>query len=161
MDESKKLVIKAASDCRFDEVSLGEVMLRFDPGERRVRCARSFDVWEGGGEYNVARGLRKCFGLRTAVATALPENDIAKLVEELILAGGVDASFIKWMPFDGIGNNCRVGFNFTERGYGIRGALGANQSCSGMKKGKIINETEIVEAITRVVADAEVDTNLK
>ncbi|MBR4172523.1 MAG: sugar kinase [Kiritimatiellae bacterium] len=145
MDESKKLVIKAAADCRFDEVSLGEVMLRFDPGERRVRCARSFDVWEGGGEYNVARGLRKCFGLRTAVATALPENDIAKLVEELILAGGVDASFIKWMPFDGIGNNCRVGFNFTERGYGIRGALGVSDrghsAASQLKPGDIDWET--------------------
>lgn len=116
-------------------------MLRMDPGERRVRNARSFEVWEGGGEYNVARGLRKCFGLRTAVATALPENDIAKLVEELILAGGVDTSWIKWMPFDGIGADCRVGLNFTERGFGVRGALGVSDrghsAASQLKPGDI------------------------
>ena len=136
-----KLTIRDASACRYDEVSLGEVMLRLDPGERRVRNARSFEVWEGGGEYNVARGLRKCFGLRTAVATALPENDIAKLVEELILAGGVDTSWIKWMPFDGIGADCRVGLNFTERGYGVRGALGVSDrghsAASQLKPGDI------------------------
>ena len=136
-----KLTIRDASACRYDEVSLGEVMLRLDPGERRVRNARSFEVWEGGGEYNVARGLRKCFGLRTAVATALPENDIAKLVEELILAGGVDTTWIKWMPFDGIGADCRVGLNFTERGYGVRGALGVSDrghsAASQLKPGDI------------------------
>ncbi|MBP5510180.1 MAG: sugar kinase [Kiritimatiellae bacterium] len=136
-----KLSIKDAAACQYDEVSLGEVMLRLDPGERRVRNARSFDVWEGGGEYNVARGLRKCFGLRTAIVTALPENDIAKLVEELILAGGVDTGWIRWMPFDGIGANCRVGLNFTERGYGVRGALGVSDrghsAASQLKPGDI------------------------
>jgi len=119
-----KLTIKPAESCRFDELSLGEVMLRLDPGEMRIRTARSFTVWEGGGEYNVARGLRKCFGLRTAIVTAFPENDIGRLVEDCILQGGVDVSLVSWMPFDGIGRKTRVGLNFTERGYGIRGALG-------------------------------------
>lgn len=141
MSKQGKMAIKSAEKCRFDEVSLGEVMLRLDPGDRRVRNARSFDVWEGGGEYNVARGLRKCFGLRTAVATALPDNDIARLVEELILAGGVDTSLIRWVPFDGIGNTCRVGLNFTERGFGVRGALGVSDrghsAASQIKPGDI------------------------
>ena len=136
-----KLVIRDRASCAYDEVSLGEVMLRFDPGDRRVRNARSFDVWEGGGEYNVARGLRKCFGLRTAVATAFPENDIARLTEELILAGGVDTSWIRWVPFDGIGAGARVGLNFTERGFGIRGALGVSDrghsAASMLKPGEI------------------------
>jgi 2-dehydro-3-deoxygluconokinase len=118
------LTIKPAGSCRFDELSLGEVMLRLDPGEMRIRTARAFTAWEGGGEYNVARGLRKCFGLRTAIVTAFPENDIGRLVEDFILQGGVDVSLIRWLPFDGIGRNTRVGLNFTERGYGIRGALG-------------------------------------
>ena len=77
-------------------------MLRFDPGEGRVHTARSFRVWEGGGEYNVARGLRRCFGMRTAVVTALADNAVGRLVEDFILQGGVDVSFVKWAPFDGI-----------------------------------------------------------
>jgi 2-dehydro-3-deoxygluconokinase len=48
-------------------VSLGEVMLRLDPGEGRVHTTRSFQVWEGGGEYNVARGLKRCFGMDAAI----------------------------------------------------------------------------------------------
>lgn len=112
--------------CRFDEVSLGEVMLRLDPGDRRIRNARSFDVWEGGGEYNVARGLRRCFGLRTAILTALVDSDIGHLVEDLMLQGGVNTEFIKWLPFDGIGRTSRIGLNFTERGFGIRGAVGVS-----------------------------------
>jgi len=118
------LSIKPAGSCRFDELSLGEVMLRLDPGELRIRTARTFTAWEGGGEYNVARGLRKCFGLRTAIVTAFPENDIGRLVEDFIMQGGVDVSLITWSAFDGIGRKTRVGLNFTERGYGVRGALG-------------------------------------
>jgi 2-dehydro-3-deoxygluconokinase len=89
-----------------------------------VRSARRFAVHEGGGEYNVARGLRRCFGLRTAVVTALADNDVGRLVEELILTGGVDPSWIRWVPYDGIGRTVRNGLNFTERGFGVRGALG-------------------------------------
>ncbi|MFJ9543758.1 PfkB family carbohydrate kinase [Streptomyces sp. NPDC101225] len=107
-------------------IALGEVMLRFDPGEGRIRTARSFQVWEGGGEYNVVRGLRRCFGLRTAVVTALVDNAVGRLVEDLVLQGGVDTTLIRWTPDDGIGRAARNGLNFVERGFGIRGALGAS-----------------------------------
>jgi len=120
------LEIRAATDCRYDLVALGEVMLRFDPGERRVRNAREFSVWEGGGEYNVARGLRRCFGLRTAIVTAFADNDIGRLLEDLVLQGGVDTELIRWVPYDGIGRTARNGLNFTERGFGVRGALGVS-----------------------------------
>jgi 2-dehydro-3-deoxygluconokinase len=118
------LKIKSAPDCHFDQLSLGEVMLRLDPGEGRIRTAREFKVWEGGGEYNVARGLRKCFGLRTAVTTAFVDNDVGHLVEDFIMQGGVATDFILWRADDGIGRSVRNGLNFTERGFGIRGAVG-------------------------------------
>ena len=118
--------IKPAGSCKYDELSLGEIMLRLDPGEGRIRTTREFRVWEGGGEYNVARGLRRCFGLKTAVATAFADNDVGRLLEDLILQGGVATDFIKWMAFDGIGRNVRNGLNFTERGYGMRGAVGVS-----------------------------------
>lgn len=120
------LKIKESAKTKFDELSLGEVMLRLDPGPGRVRSTRSFDVWEGGGEYNVARGLRKCFGLRTAVVTKLADNEVGKLVEDLILQGGVSTEFLSWSPFDGVGREVRNGLNFTERGFGVRGALGVS-----------------------------------
>ena len=120
------LNLKPADQCRFDAVSLGEIMLRFDPGEGRIRTARSLRVWEGGGEYNVVRGLRKCFGMHTAVITAFAENEVGKLLEDFILQGGVDTSLIKWVKTDGIGRVCRNGLNFTERGFGVRGALGCS-----------------------------------
>jgi len=111
------LKIKPANTCTFDEISLGEIMLRLDPGEGRIRTAREFKVWEGGGEYNVARGLRKCFGLRTSVCTAFVENDVGRLVEDFIMQGGVNTDFIKWRADDGIGRSVRNGLNFTERGF--------------------------------------------
>lgn len=120
------LALRSAEDCRWDCVALGEVMLRLDPGEGRIRTARSFQVWEGGGEYNVARGLRKTFGMRTSVVTALPRNEMGALAEDLILQGGVDTSHILWREADGVGRNTRMGLNFTERGFGVRGALGAS-----------------------------------
>ncbi len=120
------LSMRPASQCHFDAVSLGEVMLRLDPGEGRIRTARSLRAWEGGGEYNVARGLRRTFGLRSAVVTALADNEIGHLVEDLILTGGVDTSFIQWVPYDGIGRLVRNGLNFTERGFGVRGAVGVS-----------------------------------
>jgi 2-dehydro-3-deoxygluconokinase len=118
------LSLRSAQECRYDAVSLGEVMLRLDPGAGRIRTAREFRVWEGGGEYNVARGLRRCFGLRTAVVTAFAENDVGRLVEDLIMQGGVDTSLIHWVPYDGVGRTVRNGLNFTERGFGVRGAVG-------------------------------------
>jgi 2-dehydro-3-deoxygluconokinase len=120
------LSIKPASDCRFDEMSLGEVMLRLDPGEGRIHTTRHFHVWEGGGEYNVARGLRRCFGQRTAIVTALADNPIGRLIEDLMLQGGVDLSFVRWIKYDGVGREARNGLNFTERGFGPRGGVGCS-----------------------------------
>jgi 2-dehydro-3-deoxygluconokinase len=133
------LKIKPANTCTFDEISLGEIMLRLDPGEGRIRTAREFKVWEGGGEYNVARGLKKCFGLRTSVCTAFVDNDVGHLVEDFIMQGGVNTDFIKWRADDGIGRSVRNGLNFTERGFGIRGAVGipdrGNTAASQLKPG--------------------------
>ncbi|WP_136192603.1 sugar kinase [Actinomyces procaprae] len=119
------VTLRPAEECRYDVVSLGEVMLRLDPGEGRVRTARRFEAWEGGGEYNVARGLSRCFGLRAGVVTALADNEVGHLIEGMILAGGVDP-MITWAPYDGIGRTVRNGLNFTERGFGVRGAVGVS-----------------------------------
>jgi 2-dehydro-3-deoxygluconokinase len=125
----------------WDEVSLGEIMIRLDPGDGRIRTARNFRVWEGGGEYNVARGLRKCFGLRTAVVTAFVDNPVGRLLEDLIDQGGVDTSHVKWVEFDGLGRAARNGLNFTEKGFGIRGAVGCSDrghtAVSQLKPGDI------------------------
>jgi 2-dehydro-3-deoxygluconokinase len=117
---------QSADECRWDLVALGEVMLRLDPGDERISTARTFRAWEGGGEYNVARSLRRCFGLRTAVVTALADNPVGRLVEDLILQGGVDPILIRWVPYDGVGRSVRNGLNFTERGFGVRGAVGCS-----------------------------------
>lgn len=135
------LDLKPADRCRYDLVALGEIMLRLDPGEGRVRTARHFQAWEGGGEYNVARGLRRCFGLRTAVVTAFADNEVGRLIEDFILQGGVDTSFVRWVPYDGVGRTVRNGLNFTERGFGIRGAVGVPDrgltAASQMKPGDV------------------------
>ncbi len=120
------IILKTSGSCRWDCVSLGEVMLRLDPGEERIHTARSFRAWEGGGEYNVARGLRRCFGMRTAIVTAFAKNPIGRLIEDLILQGGVETSLIRWVPYDGIGRTVRNGLNFTERGFGVRAAVGCS-----------------------------------
>jgi 2-dehydro-3-deoxygluconokinase len=135
------LPLKAKESCTFDAVALGEVMLRLDPGEGRIRTARQFQAWEGGGEYNVARGLRKCFGLRSAVVTAFVDNEVGHLIEDCIMQGGVATDFIQWRPDDGIGRSVRNGLNFTERGYGIRGAVGVpdrgHTAASQLKPGDV------------------------
>ena len=135
------LKIKPADQCKWDILSLGEVMIRLDPGDNRVSRARHFKVWEGGGEYNVARGLRRCFGMRATLVTAIADNPVGKLLEDLILQGGVDMSHVKWFPFDGIGRKTRVGLNFTEKGFGVRAALGCSDrghtAASQLKKGDI------------------------
>ncbi|MEW5976065.1 MAG: sugar kinase [Acidobacteriota bacterium] len=132
--------IKARSQCRWDLVSLGEVMIRLDPGDGRIHTTRSFQVWEGGGEYNVARGLKRCFGLNTAVVTALADNPVGRLVQDLIYQGGVD-QLIKWVKYDGVGRTVRNGLNFTERGFGVRGAVGCSDrghtAISQLKPGDI------------------------
>lgn len=131
--------LRPKEECMFDQVSLGEVMLRLDPGEGRIKTARQFRAWEGGGEYNVARGLRRCFSYKTAILTAFADNEIGRLIEDFILQGGVDTSFIKWLPYDGIGRTTRNGLNFTERGHGVRGAVGVsdrgNTAIAQMKPG--------------------------
>jgi len=135
------LAIRPERECRWDIVSLGEIMLRLDPGEQRIHTARTFRVWEGGGEYNVARGLRRCFGKRAAVVTALADNPVGRLLEDLVLQGGVGMDYVRWVPYDGIGRNVRVGLNFTERGYGVRAAVGcsdrANSAASQLQKGDV------------------------
>ena len=132
---------RPASECRYDILSLGEVMLRLDPGEGRIRTARQFRAWEGGGEYNVARGLRRCFGQRAAIVTAFAKNEVGLLMEDFILQGGVDTALIKWADYDGIGRTVRNGINFTERGFGIRGAVGCSDrghtATSQLKPGDI------------------------
>lgn len=136
-----KLELVPKENCQFDLVSLGEVMLRLDPGDSRVRTARNFRAWEGGGEYNVARGLRKCFGFSTAIVTALADNEIGRLVEDLMLQGGIDTSYVRWSSYDGVGQAVRNGLNFTERGFGIRGAVGCSDrghtAVSQLKPGDI------------------------
>lgn len=120
------IAYRAREECAYDIVSLGEVMLRLDPGEGRIHTARTFTAWEGGGEYNVCRGLRRCFGLRAAIVTSLADNPVGRLVEDFILQGGVDAARIVWTPYDGVGASARNGLNFTERGFGVRGARGCS-----------------------------------
>jgi len=135
------LTLRPAAQCRFDLVSLGEVMLRLDPGDTRIHTARSFQVWEGGGEYNVARGLRRAFGLRTAVVTALVDNPVGRLLEDLLLQGGVDLGHVRFVPDDGVGRSARNGLNFTERGFGVRAAVGCSDrghtAVSQMRPGEI------------------------
>jgi 2-dehydro-3-deoxygluconokinase len=132
---------KPKSQCKYDIVSLGEIMIRLDPGEERIHTTRHFRAWEGGGEYNVARGLKRCFGQRAAVVTAIVDNPVGRLLEDLIYQGGVNMDYVKWVPYDGIGRKVRVGLNFTERGFGVRAAVGcsdrANSAASQLKKGDI------------------------
>src|SRR5262245_43942630 len=135
------LEIKPIEQCKWDLVALGEVMLRLDPGEGRIHTTRDFKAWEGGGEYNVARGLKRCFGMKTALVSAFADNPIGRLIEDLIYQGGVDQSHVKWVKYDGVGRNVRNGLNFTERGFGLRAALGCSDrghtAVSQLKPGDI------------------------
>lgn len=137
----ESFISKPKDSCRWDIVSLGEVMLRLDPGEGRVQTTRSFQVWEGGGEYNVARGLKRCFGLEATIVTAFADNAVGRLVQDLIYQGGVDQSHVKWVKFDGVGRTVRNGLNFTERGFGVRAAAGCSDrghtAVSQLKAGEI------------------------
>lgn len=140
-EKTMSLVIKQKEGCRWDAVSLGEVMLRFDPGECRIWTTRQFAVSEGGGEYNVARGLRRCFAMDAAIVTAFVKNPVGSLLQDLINQGGVDSSLVKWVDYDGVGRTVRNGLNFTERGFGVRAALGCSDrghtATAAMKPGEI------------------------
>ncbi len=135
------LNIRSKEHCRWDLVALGEVMLRLDPGEGRIATARTFQAWEGGGEYNVARGLKRCFGLDTAIVTAFADNPVGRLLQDLIYQGGVDQSLVRWVDYDGVGRSVRNGLNFTERGFGVRAAVGCSDrgrtAVSQLKPGEI------------------------
>jgi 2-dehydro-3-deoxygluconokinase len=133
--------LRPAEECRYDLVALGEVMLRFDPGDGRIATTRTFAVSEGGGEYNVARGLRRCFGMRSAIVTAFADNPVGRLLEDLVLQGGVDQTYVSWIPYDGVGRGVRNGLNFVERGFGVRAALGCSDrghsAASSMRPGDV------------------------
>ncbi|HTZ47763.1 MAG TPA: sugar kinase [Verrucomicrobiae bacterium] len=135
------LKIRSKETCKWDLISLGEVMLRLDPGEKRIWTTRSFQVYEGGGEYNVARGLKRCFGMYTAVVTVFADNPVGRLIQDLIYQGGVDPSLVKWVAYDGVGRSVRNGLNFTERGFGVRAALGCSDrghtAISQLKPGEV------------------------
>jgi 2-dehydro-3-deoxygluconokinase len=135
------IAVRPKEGCRWDLVALGEVMLRLDPGARRIASTRTFDVWEGGGEYNVARGLKRCFGLDTALVSEFADNPVGRLIQDLIYQGGVDQSLVRWVDYDGVGRSVRNGLNFTERGFGVRAALGCSDrghtAASQMKPGEI------------------------
>ena len=140
-EETMTLTVRKKEGCRWDVVSLGEVMLRLDPGEYRIWTTRQFAVSEGGGEYNVARGLKRCFGLDAAIVTAFAKNPVGALLQDLIYQGGVDSSLIKWVNYDGVGRMVRNGLNFTERGFGVRAALGCSDrghtAIGALKPGEI------------------------
>jgi 2-dehydro-3-deoxygluconokinase len=135
------MTIRHKDNSQWDLVALGEVMLRLDPGDRRIATARQFEAFEGGGEYNVARGLKRCFGMDTAIVTAFADNAVGRLIQDLIYQGGVDQTLVRWVEYDGIGRTVRNGLNFTERGFGVRAALGCsdrgNTAASQMKPGDI------------------------
>ncbi len=135
------LNVKPKEGCRWDLVALGEIMLRFDPGDKRIWTTRKFDVYEGGGEYNVARSLKRCFGLQSAIVTAFADNAVGRLVQDLIYQGGVDQSLIRWVADDGVGRRVRNGLNFVDRGFGVRAAVGCSDrghtAVSQLKPGEI------------------------
>lgn len=133
--------LRKESECKYDILSLGEIMIRLDPGDERIHTARSFRAWEGGGEYNVARGLKRCFGKRAAVVTVIVDNPVGRLLEDLIFQGGVSTEYLKWIEYDGIGRKARQGLNFTEKGFGVRAAVGCSDrghtAISQLKPGEI------------------------
>src|SRR5205085_12701211 len=86
----------------------------------------NFEISESGGEYNVASGLKRSYGLDTAIVTALADNPVGRLVEDLMYPGGVDQSLVRWVSYDGVGRTVRNGVNFTERGFGVRAPLGCS-----------------------------------
>jgi 2-dehydro-3-deoxygluconokinase len=110
------LNIKEKTECRWDLACLGEILLRFDPGNNRIHNSREFTVWDGGAEYNVAANVARVFRQRSLITAALVDNGLGRLAEELARAAGVDTSEIIWRE-SRMGRN---GLYFIERGFGIR-----------------------------------------
>lgn len=135
------LPLKSAGECRWDLASLGEILLRFDPENERIHNARSFRVFDGGGEYNVAKNLTKVFRQKTVIVTALANNALGRLAEDFVRQGGVDASNILWREADSKDGNTRNGIYFIERGFGLRAPAScfdrANTAVSQLKSGEI------------------------
>lgn len=135
------LNIKLKTENNLDLVSLGEILLRFDPENERIHNARAFRVFDGGAEYNVARNLAKVFRQKTAIVTALADNPLGRLAEDFARQGAVDTSEIIWRTHDGIGANTRNGLYFIERGFGLRPPNSCfdrgNTAVSQLKAGEI------------------------
>ena len=118
--------IKTAEETRYDAISLGEVMMRLDPGAVPTARARSAIVWHGGGETNVTEGLSYAFGLRTALVTALVDDGIGRNIENQLREVGFDTSHIIWGVNSGKGKHStdgkgtlHNGINFTWAGKGV------------------------------------------
>jgi 2-dehydro-3-deoxygluconokinase len=107
--------------CRFDFLSLGALVHRLDPGVIPFRKARTFDVHVSGGEYNVAANLADCFGLRTALATAMIDSPLGELVQNRVRETGV-TPFYKWFKHDGV-RGPNIATVYSDRGHGVRGPV--------------------------------------
>lgn len=110
------LDLKNNSGCQWELVSLGEILLRFDPGAQRIHTSREFTVWDGGAEYNVAANAARVFNRRGLIVTALADNALGRLAADLSRSSGVDTSQIIWQNAD----ENRNGLYFIERGFGLR-----------------------------------------
>src|SRR4051794_5339416 len=135
------LKIRAAGDCRFDLMSLGECMIRLSPpGHGRIEFANALEVWVGGGEYNVAYALAR-LGLRTGFLSRLVDNPVGKIVVNHARSVGMDISNVVMAKYDGVGRADRIGLNFTEVGTGVRASVTmydrGHSAASNMKPGMI------------------------
>ena len=110
------LAIPAAG--ALDFLSLGSVVIRFDPGVVPFRKARDAAIHVSGGEYNVAANLSDCFGLRTAIATAMVDYPIGALVDERIREMGV-RPFYRRFVHDGV-RGPNIAHVYSDRGFGVR-----------------------------------------
>ena len=135
------LEIKAAGDCEFDLVSLGECMIRLSPpGHGRIEFAPSLEVWVGGGEYNVAYALAR-LGLRTGWIGGLNTSPMGSIIKGHTQAAGVDLSHAVMRPYDGVGAVDRIGLNFSEVGTSKRASTTlydrGHSATAGMEPGDV------------------------
>src|SRR3954471_22002446 len=133
--------LRDAGSCRFDEVSLGECMVRLSPaGHGRIEFANSLEVYVGGGEYNVAYALAR-LGLRSGFVSRLVDNPVGRIILNHARAVGVDTSHLVMAKYDGVGRADRIGLNFTEVGTGVRPSVTmydrGQSACSHMNPGDV------------------------